>query len=358
MPRPPVFQLHNHSGRAARFSNMRAALHLPLRALVAGAMLPVALPGLPAQASQASAEAREPHPLEIFQNSEDRLFRVGYRLATANAAFCPHTVPVSGLMIHDAESYGDPEAVRKLFGLNGDIGIQAIAPGSPAAKAGLSQNDTLLALDGQTIAPHWQRTEPRWQRVFALRDAIDAALARGSLELNWQNSDGIERTAVIEGIPACPTRFELVDSKASAAADGERVLVGERFPGLAYDESAFAAAIAHEMAHNIMRHPQTFRKIGWKRKLVRLSERDADRLMPWLLHNAGYDPRAAVAFMREWGPKHGGWIFRKRTHDGWDERVEFIEAELPKLEASAAAHPEGLADWASGFTPELYVNDG
>ena len=177
MPRPPVFRLHNHSGRAARFSNMRAALHLPLRALVAGAVLAVALPCLPAQAS---AKAREPNPLEIFQNSEDRLFRVGYRLATANVAFCPQTVPVSGLMIHDAESYGDPEAVRKLFGLDGDIGIQAVAPGSPAAKAGLSQNDTLLALDGQRIAPHWPRTEPRWQRVFALRDAIDAALARGS----------------------------------------------------------------------------------------------------------------------------------------------------------------------------------
>ena len=51
-----------------------------------------------------------------------------------------------------------------------------------------------------------------------------------------------------------------------------------------------------------------------------------DRLMPWLLHNAGYDPAAAVRFMRTWGPKHGGWIFRKAMDgkekdmgkgDGW-----------------------------------------
>ena len=145
-----------------------------------------------------------------------------------NLGLLPANRAGSGLMIHDAEAMVTrPSFLRP----DGNIGIQAVAPGSPAAKAGLSQNDTLLALDGQRIAPHWQRTEPRWQRVFALRDAIDAALARGSLELTWQNSDGIERTAVIEGIPACPTRFELVDSKASAAADGERVLVGERFPG-------------------------------------------------------------------------------------------------------------------------------
>jgi predicted Zn-dependent protease len=131
------------------------------------------------------------------------------------------------------------------------------------------------------------------------------------------------------------------------------VLVGERFPGLAYEEAAFAAAIAHEMAHNILRHPQTFHEIGWKRKLVRLSERDADRLMPWLLQNAGYDPQAAIAFMRRWGPKHGGWIFRKRSHDGWDERVEFIEAELTTIEAAKQSRTDGRADWSMFFKQEL-----
>ena len=129
------------------------------------------------------------------------------------------------------------------------------------------------------------------------------------------------------------------------------MLVGENFPGFAYDEESFAAAIAHEMAHNIFRHPQTFGETGWKRKLVRLSERDADRLMPWLLQNAGYDPHAAVRFMSTWGPKHGGWIFRKRTHDGWDERVEYIEAEITRLGNYLDA--EGKADWKTYFQPSL-----
>jgi len=309
-------------------------------------------------ASAAADGSDPPEPLETFQRSEDRLFRVGYRLATANAAFCDQTVRVSGLLIHDAGSYSDPAAVRRQFGLLGDIGVQAVAPLSPADAAGIRQNDTILAIAGRTIETEWPLTDPRWQRVTALRDVIDDALSRGTLDLSLSRAETPALAASITGVPACPTRFELVDSKSSAAADGERVLVGENFPGLAYEEASFAAAIAHEMAHNILRHPQTFAEIGWKRKLVRLSERDADRLMPWLLQNAGYDPAAAVRFMRTWGPKHGGWIFRKRTHDGWDERVEFIEAELPKLEAAVAAHPEGLADWASSFTPELYVSDG
>lgn len=323
------------------------------------ALSPLLLPALLAAAGPAWAEEtietadRAPVPLEIFQQSETRLFQVGYRLATANAPFCERAIQVSGLLIHDADSYGNPAAVRTLFHLSGDIGAQAVAPQSPAARAGMLQNDTILAIDGKEIADHWPKTDPRWKRSFALRDAIDEALARGPVEIGWQSAGMPARRATIEGVPACPTRFELVDSKDSAAADGDRVLVGEKFPGLAYEEAYFAAAIAHEMAHNILRHPQTFDKTGWKRKLVRLSERDADRLMPWLLQNAGYDPRAAVHFMRTWGPRHGGWIFRSRDHDGWDERVEFIEAELPKIEAALDAN--GKADWKTHFTQLLPV---
>ena len=331
----------------------RAPSPSPLRTAATCVALALALPGIQAFAQQDSAETRELQPLEVFQRSEDLLFRVGYRLATANADFCPQTVRVSGMLIHDAESYGDPVAVRRLFGLHGDIGVQAVAPASPAAAAGIERNNTILTINGQTIAQDWPKTDPRWQRVFGLRDSIDSALALGALDIAWQIPGGTIRTATIEGLDACPTRFELIDSKSNAAADGERVLVGERFPGLAYEEAAFAAAIAHEMAHNILRHPQTFREIGWKRKLVRLSERDADRLMPWLLQNAGYDPQAAIAFMRRWGPKHGGWIFRKRSHDGWDERVEFIEAELATIEAAKQSRTDGRADWSMFFKQEL-----
>lgn len=294
-----------------------------------------------------------PSPLEAFQAKEDLLFRVGYRLSAANSAFCDRTIMTSGLLLHDAESYGDPEAVRRHFGLTGDIAAQAVAPASPAAAAGLSRNSTILAIDGTEVATAWPTTDPRWKRVFDIRDTVDAALAAGSMEITWQSAGEARHSASLTGVPACATRFELTAGKSNAIADGKRVLVGENFVGLGYDEDLFAAAIAHEMAHNLMRHPQTFGEIGWKRSLVRLSERDADRLMPWLLSNAGYDPLAAARFMRQWGPKHGGWIFRKRTHDGWDERVAFIEAELPQIAAAQAKRPDGLADWSQNFVSEL-----
>ncbi len=83
---------------------------------------------------------------------------------------------------------------------------------------------------------------------------------------------------------------------------------------------------------------------------MRLTERDADRLMPWLLANAGYDPHAAARFMSRWGPRHGGGLLRKRTHDGWDERVEFIGAEIAVVERLMAE--QGSADWSRHFVAQ------
>ena len=94
---------------------------------------------------------------------------------------------------------------------------------------------------------------------------------------------------------------------------------------------------------------------GRQQKTVRLTEREADRLMPWLLVNAGFEPSAASAFMETWGPRHGGWIFRKRTHDGWDERRDFIEAEFPLIESLVAE--TGKADWAEHFRREDMPSD-
>ncbi len=314
----------------------------------AAALLAVCVPAPAlAQSAPAAEQTRDPYPLEIFQSREDRLFQIGYRLATANAPFCERTVPTLGLLIHDARSYGNASIVRQLFGLAGDIGVQSAALGSPAYAAGLRQNATLVRVDGEDIETRWLPGKEGFERPTAIRNWMDDALTRGPVTLGWTDRDGTVSSATVAGVPACQSRFELIDSSIGASADGSRVSVGENFPAFAYTDDEFAAAIAHEMAHNLLGHLDLFEETGRKRQLVRLSERDADRLMPWLLHNAGYDPEAAVRFMRQWGPRYGGWIFRKRTHDGWDERVELIEAELPRVAAAATAN--GKADWKTGF---------
>ncbi|MEM8723912.1 MAG: hypothetical protein AAGE86_00175 [Pseudomonadota bacterium] len=133
-------------------------------------------------------------------------------------------------------------------------------------------------------------------------------------------------------------------------------MLGMNFPGFAYDEEIFAGAVAHELAHNLLGHRKWLEANGEGRRNVRRIEREADRLMPWLMANAGYDPEAAYRFMTTWGPKHDGGLFRARTHDGWDERAEFIAAEIPLIKE--LMEREGAADWSVHFTREIDPNAG
>ena len=309
---------------------------------------------LAAQAIQPPAPAAEPAPppseLSDLQARDARLFAVGWRLVTANAPFCDGSISASGLLLHDAAAYDRPAEVRGEFGLSGDIGVLAVAPRSPAALAGLAANDTLLSLGGRRLEEAFPPSDPAWQRLVDIKDALDAGLAGGPVALEWSPQGAASRASSLVGIPACASRFEVLAGGAGAVADGSRVLLGRDFPGFAYREDEFAAAVAHELAHNLLHHRALLEPLGRPRGLVRLTERDADRLMPWLLANAGYDPHGAARFMSRWGPRHGGGLLRKRTHDGWDERVEFIAAEIAQVERLMAA--EGMADWSRHFVAQ------
>lgn len=327
---------------------MRA--HRSLRCALLAACLALGLGGVKtAQASSIGTPGES--DLLRFQQREDTLFRTGYRLATANAPFCDRTTRVTGFLLHDASAYANPEFVRKELGLTGDIGVQSIAPGSPAQAAGIRQNDALTHLAGKEFVKHGLPKDPKWKRLSDARAELETALQSGPVDLTLSDRNGVSRTVSIHSVVACASQFELVQTSRTAAADGSRVLIGQDFPGFTYSDDEFAAAIAHELAHNILAHRATLAAIGRRQSNIRLSERDADRLMPYLLQNAGYDPNAAVRFMSKWGPRHGGGILRKRTHDGWDERVDAIQAELDIIRSKVDA--KGFVDWRREFRPLL-----
>lgn len=309
--------------------------------------LALALGKAPAYAGVAEDRAE----LAALQADDARLQAVGWRLATGNARFCPAARPAIGLLLQDMAAYADPARWRAAAGLAGEIGAQAAVPGAPAAAAGLAANDTITAIGDQPMAALPPAKANTWQRLTGLHDRIDAALAAdGAVRIAWQDRAGAAHDRRIAGVAACATRFELLDSGSRASADGTRVVIGRRFAAMRYAEPELAAALAHELAHNILAHRAWLARVGRKQGNIRVTEREADRLMPWLLANAGYDPAAAVTFFRRWGPTHDGGLFRKRTHDGWDERAEFVAAELPLV--ASAARETGAADWTQRFRRE------
>ncbi len=290
--------------------------------------------------------------LNILQQRDELVQTVGWKLITGNAPFCTGTRPAIGLLLQDVSAFGRPDAVRQAMKLSGDFAVQARAAGSPAHEAGLPVFAEVLAIDRQTLRGLPAAGKARWQRLDGLHRKIDEALAdRGEVDIAWRSAAGTMMVSTLAGRSACATRFEVIAGSRHASANGVRVAIGSDFAGFSYPEALLAAAIAHELAHNLLGHPAWLDKHGRKQRTIRITEREADRLMPWLLANGGYDPAAAEQFMRQWGPRHDGGLFRGRTHDGWDERAGFIAAELAAVRQSMIA--TGSADWASAFARDI-----
>ena len=318
------------------------------RALLAGALL-FAAP-LAAQPAPAIDYAAERAAIGRFQDADQRLQGVGWRLVRGNVGFCPKVVPSVGLQLQDMASYGAPAIARKALGLTRDFAVQTAARGSPAALAGgVTRNREIVRLE--RLDPNaWPAGKAMdWQRLVWAHDHVEAMLAEhGGIAIGF--ADGAE--VRLQPVEVCASRFELMGKGDKAVADGNRVVIGIDFPAFAYpEEELFAALVAHELAHNVLGHDAWLDTHGRSRRHVRRTEREADRLMPWLLANAGYDPAAAARFWDRWGRKHDAGLLMVRNHDGWDERVEFVTAELPLI--TGLVTREGRADWRTHFRRKI-----
>ena len=312
-------------------------------AAVAGLLLAAPL------AAQSVDYAAERALIARFQDADQRLQDVGWQLARGNAEHCPKVVPSIGLQLQDMASYGEPAVARKALGLTRDFAVETVARGSPAAASGaLTRNREIVAL-GRFDPNQWPAgAKMDWQRLVQAHDHIEAMLTEhGGIAVGFADGSAVR----LQPEPVCATRFELMGEGAKAVADGSRVVIGINFPAFAYDEPVFAALVAHELAHNVLGHDAWLDRKGRSRKHVRRTEREADRLIPWLLANAGYDPAAGVTFMQQWGSEHDAGLTLLRKHDAWDERATFIAAELPMI--ADLMTREGRADWTSHFRREI-----
>jgi len=307
--------------------------------------------GAPPRPFDAAAERAA---IARFQDADQRLQDVGWQLAKGNAAFCARVIPAIGLQLQDTASYGAPDIARAALGLTGDFAVETAARGSPAAASGAFERNREIVRLEQRDPNLWPAGGAMdWARLVWAHDHIDAVLAEsGAITIGFAGGEA----ARVEAVPVCATRFELMGKGKVAVADGTRVVIGIEFPAFTYDEPLFAALVAHELAHNLLGHTAWLNRNGRTRRHVRLTEREADRLMPWLLANAGYDPAAAAKFWDTWGRKHDAGILRLRKHDGWDERVAFTEAEVPQIAALMAR--EGQADWRTHFRREIDPGKG
>lgn len=287
--------------------------------------------------------------LVALRSLDRRIATIGHRLAVASLGWCRDRAWRSGLVLHDLAQYG-PEArpvASRAFGLDQGAGVLALAADGPAERAGLRADDIVDAFDGEPLpreAPGPTATFAGTERIIV---ALERALADGRVAVSARRG-GAPLSLVIEAERGCATRFQILPSpRLNAYADGIYAQVTSAVAEYAAGDDELAAVIAHEFAHNVLRHRARLDAAGVRRgllasfgrnaRLIRETEEEADRLSIWLLARAGYDPEAAIRFWRRFGQR-GLNIFGSPTHGGWRGRVGRFETEIA---AMRAAGPEG-----------------
>ena len=287
--------------------------------------------------------------LVALRDVDQRLATIAYRLTTANAPLCRDLAPTPGWVVHAIDQYDPAQVsdVRRVFGFAGPVAIEAVVPDGPAARAGVRRNDTLVAIDGKPVAVPSDATP---HPSSATRDAVTARIAALSpaAPIAVTLLRGGQRVAVtVPASPGCRSAFEvLVGPEMTASADGSIVQIGSRYFER-YTDAQTAVVVAHELAHNILRHRArldaakvsrgVLSELGRNGRLLRRTEDDADLLGLHLLRNAGYDPASAPRFWREHGGDIDGGLFRSRTHASSKARADALDAEIARIPADASS---------------------
>lgn len=313
---------------------------------------------LSAASPAAAGDARADAALRRVQALDARLATVGHRLAIANLDLCPARQWRWGFTLADVAALEDAyrAAAIRAFGVESGLVVTALAGDGAAERAGLRAGDLILALDG-TAAQATPASAGR-QGARSTREMLAplvAAFADGSAAVEVLRG-GERLTLQIPAERSCATLFRGVASDSHRAwADGETVGVSTGLIEYAADDAELAAVVAHEFAHNILRHrvrlegvSRGFLGIGRDNRRIRETEIEADRLSVYLMERAGYDPEAAIRFWRRFGP-HPFNFLRVADHPGWRQRIRLFEAEIERIRAERAA---GRAPFPDFWTPQ------
>lgn len=317
-------------------------------------------------AQEQGSQSQDVLALKALQMLDQSMHATGYRLVSANAAYCKETVPHLGIMLHDLNQYGNKDAARLVHGFASNIAINSVAPGSPAAAAGLQVGDDLIAIDENLLENMavddelFAKEEPEYRRIAAIKTMLMETAADGSAKLSIRR-DSLRQEIVLTPKRTCASQFQIrVSKKRDASADGKIVSISSTLAEYVLDDDELAAIAAHELAHNLLKHRDRlnaqkvnrgfFGQFGKSAGRIKAIEIEADRLSVWLMANAGYDPQAAIRFWTRYGKQHGKGIFSASTHYRWKKRVRLFEEEIGKMQQMTAVDGK--------YAPPLLMGQG
>lgn len=325
---------HSSADRAVLPFRRVARLGLAVMALLAGGGW------LPAQQASADPPAS---PVELVRAADLNFAQMAYRLTTANVALCDRREPATGIVFHSLSTYApaNRKTVAAGFGFETDIGVEAVVAGSPAADAGVIAGDSLVSVDGASIDTTLplRRRRATTTQIAALHAALANLPPDAPMVLTLRRG-GQDRRVTLTPLPACLSRFELLLASNAAVSDGTLVQVGTVIVDQLGDDSV--GIIAHELAHNILRHRARMdaqgigngRGPGGRNLPYYLrTETEADILSVYLVTNAGFDAARAIRAWRTLGMAAPDER-RDGTHPRWQDRVATMAQALAAIRAT------------------------
>lgn len=309
-------------------------------------VIAIAVMLVPAVRAQSATDAAL---FEAFRAADMRLATAGFRLSTANAALCDRLEPGHGIQIHTLDQYAPQlrAAVAAHFRFAGAIAVEGVIADSPAARAGVRADDTIVRFGDIAVAPQAD-VPPSTDRLVAFWAAAASLPPTAPIRVDLLR-DGAPITLTIQPVPACRTRYELaITSALEASANGDMVRISSGYYDT-FDAELVVVAIAHELAHNILRHRERLKAVGAEfgllsgfgrnADLFRQAELQADTLAVHLLARAGYPADLVSRFRQHPVAKARSGLFQARSHPHWRDRLRVALAEEARIAATGPGAP-------------------
>lgn len=331
-------------------------LGLALAAAVAGCAAPTTRPvGVSSQAADAEALKQTELAVADMIEKHERLKHVHRILATRAHGLCgEHVGPDIGAHAMTRPA-GDAGAVlERLHGIQERLTVLFVLQGSPAAAAGMQPRDVVLSVNGRPAA--------QAKSLEALHEGLppEAPIAYR-----------IERAGAPMALSVNPERacsYPVLISASqgvNAFADGKRVAVTRGMINFAAGDRELALVVAHEMAHNAMRHLEARKQNAGLGMLADLAilllsrgqvsgsgftqaaamaytqqfEAEADYVGLYMLAHAGYPIEDAPLFWRRMAAAHPGSIRGNHaaSHPSTSQRMVALEGAVREIQAKQAA---------------------
>ncbi|MES2832749.1 MAG: PDZ domain-containing protein [Pseudomonadota bacterium] len=187
--------------------------------------------------------------LQAWVNQQQRLYQVAAPLLLKNTDLCPaQSRRILGFTAKNRFSYSNDfaDVARQVLGLDDQLQITSVLPGSGAMLAGIKPGDILLAAGGKNLP-----TGPNAERASS---SIIAESIQGNAPIELTVLNGSD-TTIVEVVltRACAVAIDLGNSDdVNSHADGRRVMVTRGMLGFVRSDEELAYVLAREIAANII----------------------------------------------------------------------------------------------------------